>query len=75
MRRATLTAAIECEKSPPRITCGLGEISDSGVRPVVPSTEEVPNEFTLVLKTGGEIRWRCTVIERQEEAVVVRWIS
>jgi hypothetical protein len=73
MRRAPLTVAIECGKSLPRITCRLGEISDFGVRLLVPSTETVPDEFTFVLKTGGEIRWRCTVIERQEGAVVVRW--
>ena len=73
MRRAPLTAAIDCGKSLPKIACRLGEISDFGVQLVVRTSDEVPDEFTLVLKTSTEIRWRCTVIERQEGAVVVRW--
>ena len=47
-------------------------MSDLGVQLLVPSSGEVPDEFTLVLKMSAEIRRRCTVIERRAGAVVVR---
>ncbi len=72
MRRALIIAAIDCGETRPRIVCRLGTISDLGVQLLVPFSDEVPDEFTLVLKTTAEIRWRCTVIEREEGAVVAR---
>ena len=54
--------------------CVMVNISDTGARLILPSVENVPDCFELVLSRKGEVRRRCEVTWRREKSIGVRFV-
>jgi hypothetical protein len=54
--------------------CLVVEVSSAGARLVVQASAKLPDQFTIVLSRGGQLRRSCTVMWRSESAVGVKFL-
>jgi hypothetical protein len=55
--------------------CTLYDVSEEGAQIRIGQSQDLPNEFTLVLSHDGAARRRCTVMWRSGERLGVRFMA
>jgi hypothetical protein len=74
-RSVTYPAFIDRGDGSPVIECTLCDASQHGALLAVAKPASVPNEFTLVLSSGGAARRRCRVAWRTKDQVGVEFLK
>ena len=67
-------AQIDAGAGAPLCECTLYDVSEEGAQIRIGQSQNLPNEFTLVLSHEGAARRRCTVMWRSGERLGVRFL-
>jgi hypothetical protein len=54
------------------VDCTVIDISDKGARLRVPTTDDIPDHFTLIFAGANKVRRRCTVVWRKPGEIGVQ---
>lgn len=54
--------------------CLMVDVSGTGARLIVQSSEQIPDQFKLVLSRDGQLRRQCRVAWRRQKAIGVRFM-
>ena len=55
-------------------TCAISDISETGAQLKLASTDEIPDQITLVLAKGGKVQRQCTVVWRAKNRIGVEFL-
>jgi hypothetical protein len=72
LRPLGLVATIRRGKDHSLVDCTIVDISDEGARLLVPTTDDIPDQFTLIFAGANKVRRRCSVIWRKPGEMGVR---
>jgi hypothetical protein len=59
----------------PLARCLVRNVSATGANIGMESASDVPDEFTLILTRGGDVRRRCRIVWRSGKALGVRFLT
>lgn len=55
-------------------SCSISDISDSGARLLIDDEGDLPDQFSLLLNTSGQVRRVCRVVWRDGKALGVKFL-
>jgi hypothetical protein len=74
-RQVRLGATILSPEGKLLAPCLMADVSGTGARLVVQSSEQIPDQFSLVLSRDGQLRRECHVAWRREKVIGVRFVG
>jgi PilZ domain len=56
-------------------SCAISDISEAGAQLRLASTDELPEQFALVIAKGGSVKRQCKVVWREKNRVGVQFVE